>query len=355
MLFALAATAAAAQQRMAYTVTGEVNDSTAEGRMIYIMRYDDNKYIDSTRIKGGKFVFRGTVVSPCYCYIRATDRDHANFILEGGDVRVSMGEGAYDKPSGTPLNDEMRRISLMVDSIFDYIGLETARIKAQHADEAGAGRAMANFQDSVLADVSRMSRGLFALHRDDAVAEYLLYSNFFDALGLDGRERTLASLGPQLQELRLVRELAARLRAERLTSRGQMFADISGCGLDGKPVKLSDYVGRGGYVLADFWASWCRPCREETPNLARLHREFGGRGLTVVGIFVEDSEANMAAAVRKEGIGWPQIFDTGGTAMERYGLNGIPMIILFGPDGRIVERGLRGKYMIKRVTEIMDK
>ena len=113
MLFALAATAAAAQQRIAYTVTGEVNDSTAEGRMIYIERYDDNKYIDSTRIKGGKFVFRGTVVSPCYCYIRATDRDHANFILEGGDVRVSMGEGAYDKPSGTPLNDEMRRISLM--------------------------------------------------------------------------------------------------------------------------------------------------------------------------------------------------------------------------------------------------
>ena len=81
MLFALAATTAAAQQKAAYNVTGEVNDSTAEGRMIYIERYDDNRYIDSTRIEGGKFVFSGTIARPCFCRIQATDRDHANINL----------------------------------------------------------------------------------------------------------------------------------------------------------------------------------------------------------------------------------------------------------------------------------
>ena len=146
------------------------------------------------------------------------------------------------------------------------------------------------------------------------------------------------------------------LAARGQTGPGDMFKDVEGKSLDGRPVALGDYVGRGrGYVLLDFWASWCGPCKAEMPYLARLHREFGGKGLTVVGMFVADTEENFTNAVRGEGVVWPQIYDSSNAARGLYGVAGIPEIILFGPDGRIVERGLRGETMVTKVTEIMNK
>lgn len=199
--------------------------------------------------------------------------------------------------------------------------------------------------------------------KDDALGHLLLNSGFWANMRLGDKAAVLAELGPRLRstsvarrEIRKVEERNRMLAARGQTGPGDMFKDVEGKGLDGRPVALGDYVGRGrGYVLLDFWASWCGPCKAEMPYLSRLHREFGGKGLTVVGMFVADTEENFTNAVRDEGVVWPQIYDSGNAARGLYGVAGIPEIILFSPDGRIVERDLRGETMVTKVTEIMNK
>jgi thiol-disulfide isomerase/thioredoxin len=146
-----------------------------------------------------------------------------------------------------------------------------------------------------------------------------------------------------------------KIRAERenylkaeATQPGKMFVDFSGYTLEGASSKLSDYVGKGKYVLVDFWASWCGPCKGEIPNLIELQNKFGGDKFTVLGVNVWDDEAAFKAALTEEGITYPQIFIPQGNkdnATEMYGIQGIPQIILFAPDGTIVQRDLRGQGM----------
>ena len=137
-----------------------------------------------------------------------------------------------------------------------------------------------------------------------------------------------------------------------------MFVDFTGLTVDGQPSKLSDYVGKGKYVLVDFWASWCGPCKGEIPNLIELQEKFGGDKFTVLGVNVWDEEDKFKAALTAEGITYPQIYiprDNKDNATELYGIKGIPQIILFAPDGTIVQRDLRGNAMKALVSEEMSK
>ena len=133
------------------------------------------------------------------------------------------------------------------------------------------------------------------------------------------------------------------------------FVDIKGKDAEGNPVALSDYVGKGKYVLLDMWASWCGPCKSEIPNLLKLHNQYKNKGLTVLGLFVWDKEENLKKAVEEERMVWPQIIDTESSAMSLYGVDGIPHIILFAPDGTILKRNLRDQTMIDTVNEVMKK
>ena len=136
---------------------------------------------------------------------------------------------------------------------------------------------------------------------------------------------------------------------------GKPFKDIKGKDIDGNPTALSDYIGKGNYILLDMWASWCGPCIGEIPNLLKLLNKYKDKGLTVLGVFVSDKEENLKKAITNEGVVWPQIIDSEDKAMEIYGVNGIPHIILFAPDGTILKRDFRGQEIINTVSEILDK
>lgn len=119
------------------------------------------------------------------------------------------------------------------------------------------------------------------------------------------------------------------------------FIDFKAVQPDGKEMKLSDYVGKGKYVLVDFWASWCGPCREEIPGLKDLYYEFKGDKFDIVGAPVFDKASNTLEAVKEFKIPWTQILNVPESVPAAYGFNYIPYIILVGPDGTILETDLR--------------
>ncbi len=132
---------------------------------------------------------------------------------------------------------------------------------------------------------------------------------------------------------------------EKATAVGTMFTDFE-VECDGKTQKLSDFVGKGQYVLVDFWASWCGPCRAEIPNLIDVYNKYKDKNLNVLGVTVSDRVEDSKGAIEELGINYPQIMgEQSTTAADLYGVMGIPHIILFGPDGTILARDLRGELI----------
>ena len=132
----------------------------------------------------------------------------------------------------------------------------------------------------------------------------------------------------------------------------QCFGNFDVFTPDGKPINLSDFVGRGNYVLADFWASWCSPCIAEIPHVIELHEKYKDKGLKVIGITVRDAPEKSGKMVEEKHIPFPQIYES--KPMSTYGVLGIPYTILFAPNGTIIERG--PLFVVeKKISAIFDE
>ena len=342
------------QKSNLYTVTGELEDSAHHGKKVYIMRYDDNKYIDSTFIEGNKFVFKGEVDTASFCRIDVSRSAFGNFILEGGNVKVNLKE--YNHPSGTPQNDEISKIAYEEDRLYSYVDKKQAEIEKQYPDVKKAREAMKGLMDEVTENLATRCKKLFSQHNNDAVGYFLTGTVLFYHLDADVKLEIINTFGPWLKSQKMVQRTVTRLEASKKTAEGMPFTDIKGKDAEGNPVALSDYVGKGNYVLLDMWASWCGPCKGEIPNLLKLHNQYKDKGLTVLGLFVWDKVENLKKTMEAEGIVWPQIVSVENMdATDSYGVDGVPHIILFAPDGTILKRNLRGQNMIDTVDEVMKK
>ena len=140
-------------------------------------------------------------------------------------------------------------------------------------------------------------------------------------------------------------------------SAGTMFTDLTMNDTEGKERKLSEWVGKGNYVLVDFWASWCGPCRAEMPNVVAAYEKYHAKGFDVVGVSFDQKEDAWKKAIEQIGMKWHNISDLKGwqcAASEVYGISSIPSNILVDGEGKIVASDLRGEALQQKLAEIYE-
>lgn len=187
--------------------------------------------------------------------------------------------------------------------------------------------------------------------------------------GLIGDEESaeiLNAMTPEMLENEQVKGLKKGLDARLATSEGKMFVDFTVNSVIGQTrsippqpiygdVKLSDYVGKGKYILLDFWSPWCGPCRREMPNIKAVYEKYKGEQFDVVSIAVWEREPVQVTieTAAKLGMDWNQINNGQREPAELYGVEGIPHLILFGPDGTILKRGFHGAEIEEVVSSYL--
>ena len=343
-LSAMALTACA----QSYTISGKV-DAKYEGKDVYLI--EQAAYVDTAVVANGEFKFerKASDQSLNKVVVANNKRMVADVIVTPG-VNVAVDFTARPMSVTGGLNDKLAEMNEAVAVAGNAVNAKVQQLQAQ-------GMSQKDIQAAITADVEAVYdvyRKAIEDNKDNMLGAYILgivASEFYPTLGeLDtmiGKVR-YASKNPSVMA-----ERDNLLKAES-TQAGKMFVDFGGYAVDGKASRLSDYVGKGKYVLVDFWASWCGPCKGEIPNLVELQNKFGGDKYMVLGVNVWDEEDKFKASLTAEGINYPQIHvprDNKEDATSLYGIRGIPQIILFAPDGTIVQRDLRGEVMKKLVEE----
>ena len=137
---------------------------------------------------------------------------------------------------------------------------------------------------------------------------------------------------------------------------GKQYTDLQMKDLNGQTHRLSEYVGKGKWVLIDFWASWCGPCREELPELVKVYQAYHSNGFEVVGISLDDDAQAWQKAVKKMKLSWHHLSDLKGwdsKAVVTYKVFGIPTNLLVNPQGKIVASNIDIDDLIDKLNEVL--
>ncbi|MGN0224168.1 MAG: redoxin domain-containing protein [Muribaculaceae bacterium] len=301
-----------------------------EGAMAYLTNYDNGAKLDSALVENAQLCFEGQIAEAVAARLVIDGNRRILFFLEEGTININD-EGAA---SGTPLNDRWNEF-------------ETNSLNTLEAEYLAA--TTQEQQEDVYNRYNATISAFMDENIHNLIGFYLFCGNMTD-MDMDEINRYLA-LEPSLAQSKRVQNAIASIERRAATGEGCHYADFE---VNGE--KLSDYVGRDGhYLIVDFWASWCGPCKRQLVVLKDIYAQYHDRGVDVLGVAVWDEPDATRQAIVDHELPWHCIIDAQTIPTDIYGIQGIPCILIIAPDGTIISRDKQGDELKADVAKIFGE
>lgn len=355
-----------------YVISGTIK-GIADGQTVVLEKQDSTgqiKPIDTAKIEKGKFTFTGSAAEPEMHLIQVQNAmGKVPFILENGDIEMEINKDSVQntKVTGTYNNDEL--------TSYKESGMKIQKkmMKFQQDNMAKMQEAGRN-QDTITMNSLRKEYSKFQeefmKQSEDYVSSHP--KAFISALIVDGMfgqmnpdvakiKKFYNAFDPSVKNTKPGKGIAKKLaelekaqNASAATGVGSTAPDFSAATPDGKTVSLKESMGK--VTLIDFWASWCKPCRAENPNVVALYNEMHAKGFNIIGVSLDKDATAWKDAIAQDKLVWNQISNLkywDEPIAKTYGIQSIPATFLLDANGKIVAKDLRGDALKAKVSELL--
>ncbi len=352
-----------------YNIQGTIGTYNAPAKVYLDREVSGKEVMDSVVLKDGKFQFSGTIGStPSAAYLmfnpkgtNPTFKDYKLIYLEKGTITVTASDLMKNaKAEGTKANNDNAKYDAMMKPISDGQDVIDAKQKAA-SDEQKKSDAFTNEINTAQKALDKQETELnkkFVQENPDSYISFNALETYAYSADYADIAPLYNNLSDELKQSDAGKEWATRLPKLKAVALGATAPEFAEADTSGKVISLASF--RGKYVLIDFWASWCGPCRRENPNVVKAFNKYKGKNFTIVGVSLDrqNGKAKWLAAIHKDGLTWTQLSDLQfwkSKEADMYGVRAIPMNFLIDPDGKIIAKSLHGDDLEDKLAELFGK
>lgn len=351
-------------QHTNYTVKGSISNLREPAKIYLSYRTASSNVTDSATVQNGKFVFNGIVPEPVKASLRLAHpgsthnaTDVLALYLEPGNITVSTKDSVYNaKVNAAELNKNNQELTFALNPFttkFKSLSAEARALPAaQRTPEAEA--AFDKRYEAIEMEQRVILKDFIATHPPTLVsldALKLFGGSFPDAAEV---EPLFKKIEPAVKGTIAGKQYASWLAGWKATSIGAQAPLFSQNDKDNQPVSLSSFKGK--YVLIDFWASWCGPCRRENPGIVKTFNQYKDKNFTILGVSLDSKKEAWLKAVADDQLNWTQVSDLKfwkNEVAEMYGVRAIPQNFLLDPQGKIIAKNLNGGQLAVKLQEVL--